>query len=273
MTRDDEIKLLQVLEGHIKLAKEVEQKFLENCPKESQESQRKNNFFVFHFLNRTISYCESIRLLVEKRFYHEAIILARTVLEGLIYFEVYCSHHDLADKWGFFVFYEDCASSLTYIKNFTVRKWKQESAKKFDAAIVDRAEQEFGLYFPLQMQRWHKSKGGLPDLINQIEDKQLMRQLREFYDVLYNEFSQIVHWSPSGVIGGALDVLVALAIACDAVSEMSKEADKKYALGFDNRIKELRELRSRASSTITPPAYPQAANALSVYWRWMHNQW
>ena len=266
----DESKLLPHLKELVALAKDVERQFLTECSKESKGKQKKSNFFVYHFLHRTISYCESFALLVENEFYHEAILVARTVLEGLIYFEHYRSeHHDLADKWGFFVFYEDFASTVNYIQHFTIRKWRQDSVGEYGAALMERFEEEFGFNFPVETLRWYRGSS-LPDLINKIKDKKLRRQIRDYYDVVYGEFSQIIHWSPSGVIGGNVNILIALTAALDALFEMSREADKKYKLGFDERIRRLRADVEKTSSDIVPAPYPQAASIPKQYLQWMH---
>ncbi len=249
----EESKLLPHLIDHITLAKEVESKFLTKCSNESDETEKKKNYFVYHFLHRTIAYGESIELLIERGFYHEAILVARTVLEGVINFEYYRDHHDIADKWRLFEVFEDGKKVANTFSLNAKRNWLYEkSERKFGKKQVDRAEKEFGFnYLPKETLRFSKQK--LPELINKINDTEVRRQIRDQYDAIYNEFSQIAHWSPSGVIGGDVNVLAALTVPLDALFEMSREANKKYKLGLEKKIIKLKADASRTLSTLFQP--------------------
>ncbi|MGZ4929098.1 MAG: DUF5677 domain-containing protein [Halobacteriota archaeon] len=217
--------LLKHLKRHTILAKDVEAKFLTESSKEEDRAEKKKNFFIYHFLNRTTAYCESIALLIENEFYHEAILVARTALEGLILFEYYQNQHDLADKWGLFIIYEDGKNAANQATRDAVRKWLKIYENKLGKEIAERAEEEFGFnYIPREPLRFHKSPS-LSSIINNMKDKEQRQEARRLYDIIYNQFSQISHWSPSGVIGGDINVNTALKIALDAVFEMSKEAD------------------------------------------------
>lgn len=235
---------LPALRAHLKdfiiLAQAVEKEFRTKCSVETNEKERNNNFFVYHFLHRTILYSQSIQLLAENGFCHEAILVARTILEGVINFEYYRDYHDIADKWRLFMVYEDGKKVANTVSLAAKHKWLYEKVEhKFGADMVDRAEKDFGFnYLPRESLTF--SKMSLSDLINRISDTKLRRQIRDQYDVIYNEFSQIAHWSPSGVIEGDFNAVAAVNVAIDALYEISKEADKKYELGHNKDLNKLK---------------------------------
>lgn len=228
------------------MAKEVEGQFLKKCSTESDETERKNNFFVYHFLHRTIAYGEGIELLAMNGFYHEAILVARTVLEGVINFEYYRDHHDIADKWDMFTVYEKGKKVANTASIAAKNVWLiRDSENEFGEELVDRAEKEFGFnYLPKETMTFSRQK--LPDLINKIETTDIRRQLRNLYDQIYSEFSQIAHWSPSGVIGGEINAAAAISVSLDALHATSREANAKYNSGFEKRISELKAEAFRA---------------------------
>jgi len=244
----EEAKLLPHLKEHIALAKEIERDFVTESEKESDETERKKNFFVYHFLHRTIAYGESIELLVEKGFYHEAVLVARTVLEGTINFEYYKDHHDIADKWFLFRIYEDGKRVANTFALASTRKWL--ATNNFNEKLVDRAEKEFGFnYLPKETLTF--SKKSLSDLINRINDTKLRRVIRHQYDTIYYEFSQIVHWSPSGVADGEISAPLAVTAAIDALFEMLSEANKKYCLGFNKNIGKIHDAADKTVTMLT----------------------
>jgi hypothetical protein len=241
----DESKLLPHLKAHIALAKEIEREFVTEAERESDETEKKNNFFIYHFLHRTIAFGASIELLVEKGFYHEAVLVARTVLEGTINFEYYRDHHDIADKWFLFKIYEDGKTVANTFMLDATRRWL--ATNSFNEKLVDRAEREFGFnYLPKETLTF--SKKSLSDLINRINDTRLRRVIRHQYDTIYYEFSQIVHWSPSGVAGGEINAPMAVTVAIDSLFEMLKEANQKYRLGFNKSIS---KVHNAADETVT----------------------
>lgn len=264
--------LLIHLKQHTALATDIEERFLLSSSSETNKSERKNNFFIYHFLNRTVAYSESIALLVENEFYHEAILVARAVLEGLIFFAYYQSHHDIADKWGIFTIYEEGKKTANEAALDAVGKWLKGYEKKSSKELIDRAEEDFGFnYLPKETVTFHKNT--LPAIINKIEDVNLRRQVRRQYDIIYYQFSQIEHWSPSGVIGGDVNVFAALTVTLDALFEMSREADKKYNLGFEKKLLELKEDTSKIIPLIRVTLHnKQTADIPKLYLHWMSDK-
>jgi len=149
--------LLPHLRDRIALAKDAEGELLTKCADESKETEKNNNFFVYHFLHRTIAYGESIEMLAGKGFYHEAILVARTVLEGSINFEYYKGHHDIADKWRLFAIYEDGKKAANTFSLYAKHRWLEDYERRYGKKLIDRAEKEFAFnYLPKETRTFSK---------------------------------------------------------------------------------------------------------------------
>ncbi len=94
--------LLSLVKESAALAANIGEALFEKVPVNDSDY----DFFVYQFLRRTISYGKSIILLTEAQFFHEVIVVARTVIEGMFYSESYVMDDpSLASKWPSFKMY------------------------------------------------------------------------------------------------------------------------------------------------------------------------
>jgi hypothetical protein len=75
-----------------------------------------DDFFLYWFMDRAVDIGRSVALLVERGFYHEAGVAARTAVEAQFYLAEYKRDKSLAHKWRYFYIYEGYHEtySITY---------------------------------------------------------------------------------------------------------------------------------------------------------------
>ena len=117
-------------------------------------------FFVNHFYKRINAFCKSVILLINNNYNHEAVIIARNILELYFYFFSYMKDKTLAKKWRIYAFVEDYkkAESIESGKgNLLFEQYKEMYGEELINAVLN----EYDLN---KKQKWHK-KGSIKDLI------------------------------------------------------------------------------------------------------------
>jgi len=212
---------------------------LENKLRKARKKITDDDMFVCMFLRRTVTYGKSIGLLTRKGFYHEATIIARTVLEGLFYFQYYVYNTGLAKRWRLFAIYEDCINAGNYAKDATLEGWRKAVAPKY-GPVTDEAIQEFQLDDTLANRdvRWYPHKG-IAELIKGINNEDARKDARKLYINLYPPFSRIIHWTIFGMGDTHVQINAALAVTFQGLYVMSKQANEMYHLGADEDLTDL----------------------------------
>jgi len=204
-----------------------------HIPRNGSEKASDNNFFVYHFLHRNIAYGDAIILLTEKQCFHEAVLVARTMLEGLIYFMAYAiGDHSLARRWRLFYIYENYGYELRSKANEIRSKCKNKYKTYMESA---QNEFDFDKWMKDLTQHWHK-RGSVFDLAKGDEN------LKRLYYEVYSDFSKIFHWTVSGVSDEReikIKINAALAVAFQSLYEMSNYVNMEYKIGVDDDLKDI----------------------------------
>jgi len=216
--------LLMVLRDIVSLCEKIDSTIVKHSSKESSDE----DFFVSHFFHRSFLFGKGIIVLVDNHLFHEATLVARNMLEGLFYFEAYKREPSLATKWRLYVLYEDYRKAVRDRGKKAADRLLIDWKTKLGEKQIENAKKEFEFD---KYQKWYKQER-IKDLVKDTE-------LKELYEILYYDFSQITHWTPTGVVGGQLNVNAALAVSIQCLYTMSKHINDKYQLRFDHDLKRI----------------------------------
>jgi len=213
---------------------------LENTvPGKGAENSNDRDFFLYHLLHRTVRFAKAVVKLTEEDFFHEVVLIARVEIEGLAYFMAYLGKDEsLASKWRAGLRYEAYRRELERNDVVAAAKLLNQYATNLDAeslALVTRLVKGGDEQF--RDQKWH-GHGNIRQAFKLLGDK----SLEALYDVVYHHFSEVVHWSPSGVVGEELDNYkeAALNSTFHCLCEMTKYVNRIYpSKGFDYKLKDV----------------------------------
>ena len=217
--------LLQYLHDIVCVCEKIDSAIVKLPSKDSSD----RDFFVYHFFHRSFLFGKGIILLVNNLLFHEATLVARNMLEGLFYFEAYKMDPSLATKWRLYSLYEDYQKAVRDEGKEIADKLLADWKKKLGEEEIEEAKSEFD--FDKRNQRWHQEQK-IKDLVKDTD-------LKELYNVLYSDFSQVTHWTPTGVVGGQLSVNAALAVSFQCLYTMSKYINDNYQLRFGDDLKRI----------------------------------
>jgi hypothetical protein len=219
--------LLKFLREIVGLCEKIENTIVKHSSKNNPDE----DFFVYHFFHRSFLFGKSLILLVDNQFFHEAVLISRNILEGLFYFEAYRKDASLSTKWRLYGMYEDYRKTVRdggkEAANALLLTWKRELGEE----QIEEAKREFEFD---KTQKWHKA----PQIKKLVESTDL-GYMNELYDVLYHDFSQVSHWTPTGVIGGQLNVNAALAVSFQCLYTISKYVNDNYELRFEDDLRRI----------------------------------
>jgi hypothetical protein len=99
-------------------------------------------------------------------------------------------------------------------------------------------------------QKWH-GHGNIHQAFTLLKD----HSLEDYYDIIYPHFSEVVYWSPSGVVGEELDSYkeAALNSTFHCLCEMVKYVNKIHpSMGLDYKLRDVhsRYISAMGGSTI-----------------------
>jgi hypothetical protein len=194
-------------------------------------------FFFSNFLHRNADYGNNVVALVNGKHSHAAVLVARTIFEGVVYVESYRRlDESLARKWCYYFIYEVYRVKYERDGKPVADKWLNEYKQKHDPTIVEEAQKEFD--FDDRKQNWHKKLGKLSNLFEKLArtgDPNLVRMeyaKRKFYD----PFSKVTHWTPQGVRGAERFTLPAIALTFESLHWVSKAVNDDCHLDFKEKL-------------------------------------
>jgi hypothetical protein len=199
-----------------------------------------DDFFVYNFFHRGLLFGKSLLLLVNNECYHESVLLARNMLEGLFYFQAYQFEivESLPRKWRLYGLYED----YWRVKEQNRSKLLDDLRKELGTELVQSALDEYD--FNKRIQKWFGEET-TRQLAKRIDYKfkqkigpQLAKDMgmESLYDSLYHDFSQITHWTPTGVISGKTNINAALAVSFQCLHTMSSHVNERYRLHYTDDL-------------------------------------
>jgi len=186
-----------------------------------------DDFFIYHFFQRTLKYTQSIVLLIQNQYFHESVLIARNILEGMFYFQAYIDDTSISQKWRLYCLYEDYQKAIAKQGKRKAEQLLSKYEKKFGKEKIEKVKGIF--IFSKRIQTWHKRKN-IKKLIKNSD-------LEKLYNVLYRDFSQVTHWTPTGIIGGDLNTNASIAVSFQGLYQISKFVNDKYKLQFENDLK------------------------------------
>ena len=250
MRAEYDYKLLNCLQDCVLLAEKIGYALIDKKDTFDNNDDRNEYAFIVHFHQRTMRYAESILFLTNQGFLHESVVIARVILEGMFLFGAYLNDRTLAHDWHLYRVHEDYHKELRRAGEPSATKLIDDYKMKF-GAVIEEAEEEFSTLSKEKdkrvkfnkKQRWYK-QNNLRSLVEKNAN------FEEFYKVLYHDFSQLTHWTISGVLDGDTYINPAIVVAFDTLFIMSKEADEKYELGFDAELVDLYRTTEETSSLV-----------------------
>ena len=214
--------LIKFTQDLICISQKIEKKISEYRLKDSLD----DDFFIYHFFQRTLKYAQSIILLIQSQHYHEGVIIARNILEGMFYFQAYIDDTSISQKWRLYCLYEDYRKAIINQGEGEAEQLLSEYEKIFGKEKIEEIKKMFD--FGEKIQNWHKAKN-IRKLIKNPD-------LKNLYNV-YHDFSQVTHWTPTGVIGGSLNINASITVSFQGLYQISKFVNDKYKLQFENDLK------------------------------------
>jgi Family of unknown function (DUF5677) len=239
MRSDYDHNLLNCLQDFVILAEMIDDVLVEQKDFFDDNADINEHAFVAHFHQRTLRYAESIVFLTSHGFLHESVVIARVILEGMFLFGAYLEDRALSHYWHLYAVHEDYHKEFRRADERSATKLMDDYKKRF-GAVIEEAEAEFSTLSKKKgkhvmfdkKQRWYKQS----NIFSLVEKK---TDFKGLYKVLYRDFSQPIHWTITGMLDGDTHINPGLVVAFDTLFLMSKEADKKYDLGFDAKLKEV----------------------------------
>ncbi len=224
--------LLSVFQDIVGVSKRIDTAISRYSSKDSSDE----DFFIYHFFHRSFLFGKSILLLVDNQFFHEAVLVARNMMEGLFYFQAFRFEiiSGLPKKWRLYALYEDYRMAKEEERPNLLNDYKSE----LRSGMVEEAQKEYD--FGKRMENWFRM-GSRRKLAEEI-DKRLAERVGygigmvSLYDTLYSDFSQITHWTPRGIIIGQRNISAALAVCIQSLHTISEYVNKKYQLQFDGDL-------------------------------------
>jgi Family of unknown function (DUF5677) len=194
------------------------------------------DFFIFFFLQRTVNAGKSIALLTENRLYQDALVIARTVLEGNYYLRAFLKDDSLGRKWNSYYVLEKYQEEY---KSNSKAAADKLLANEFAPDLVAQAKNEFEDAFRDTKKRpkWYKYPT-LYQLVQNLFDPNGF--YKESYGTFYSIFSKVLHWTPLGVLDAEMYEGAALSIAYWGLLEISEAVNTEFNLGFDDDLDAMR---------------------------------
>ena len=215
--------LIKFTQDLICVSQKIEKKISKYRLKDSSD----DDFFIYHFFQRTLKYTQSIILLIQGQYYHESVVIARNILEGMFYFQAHIDDTSISQKWRLYCLYEDYRKAIINQGETKAEHLLSKYEKKFSKEKIEEAKKMFD--FSKKTQKWYKTKN-IRKLIKNFD-------LEKLYNVLYHNFSQVTHWTPTGVIGGKLNINASIAVSFQGLYQISKFVDNKYKLQFEDDLR------------------------------------
>jgi|BarGraNGADG00312_1021997.scaffolds.fasta_scaffold04223_3 hypothetical protein len=217
-----------------------------NIPGKGAEDSSDQDFYVYNLLHRTVRFAKAVVELAEKDFFHEIVLLGRVELEGLACFMAYAAgildvgkgDDALASKWRAAMRYENYLQVLKQNEQVAATKLKAYE-NTLDAPSFERLNKLVdGGPVQFSKNKWHGHRY-THNLFSLSKDK----NAEALYKVVYNHFSEVVHWSPSGVLYERLPNYKEAAInsTFHCLCDITKYVNVMYpSKGFDNKLKDIR---------------------------------
>lgn len=234
-------KKLPFIDELVAYAEEIENAI----PGKGAENSNDQDFFLYHLLHRMVRFSKAVVILAEGDFFHEVVLISRVELEGLACFIAYASgilakkrkgDAALASKWRAAMRYEAFLIELERNDLAAASKLLNEYSTNLDPASLDLVTELInGGPDKFRVQKWH-GHGNVHQLFTLSKDK----SAEVLYNVVYHHFSEVVHWSPSGVVGEGLDSQkeAALNSTFHCLCDMTKYVNKIYPTkGLDYKLK------------------------------------
>ena len=214
------------------------EKINKDISKFSSIDSENTNFFNYQIFNRCLFFGKSIVLLVKNNFLHEAVIIARTLFEGLCYFEFSRTDLSAVKNWCLYAIYEDYQKVLKSKGKNEADNYLTQISGKIGKEIVVEAKNKHD--FIKFMQKWYK-RNNLSEIVTQTDKKfdDQDKYLKKLYDAFYSESSKIVHWTPGGVINGNLTINFALAVTFQSLLTLGRHINSKYEFQYEIKIRKL----------------------------------
>ena len=250
MHAQSDSKFLSCLRELVELAEKLNDALVDKKETFDDNDMRNEHAFVAHFHQRTLRYAESIVVLTNRGFLLESVVIARVLLEGMFVFVGYLRDRSLAHDWHLFSVHEDYHKARRRAGPSSANKLMDGYKNKF-GAVIEEAEQAFSASRKNKLVRFDASKRWyLENNLRTLVEKQADADLMEFYDVLYRDFSEPMHWTITGVLYGDSYINLGLAVAFDTLFIVSKVADERYELGFGARLTDLYEKSKKVSGSL-----------------------